>query len=170
MTATAAPRRSRRPDWAGRNYTLLTAAAVATGLGGNGALIAAAFAVPMPVGVLFAVMFVAGATVEVLGVSWMTALHQEIPEEKLSRISAYDWFGSIALMPIAAAAAGPTEDAFGRTAALWGCAALVTLVTAAVLCVPEVRNLRRHTGAAHHGTPAGANWSADTERPVGGLG
>lgn len=111
------------------------------------ALPSAALAVPVPIGVLFAVMFLSGATVEIFGVSWMTALHQEIPEDKLSRISAYDWFGSIALMPLAAAAAGPTESAFGRTAALWGCAALVTVVTAAVLCVPEVRNLRRRDGA-----------------------
>lgn len=137
------------------------------------ALPSAALAVPVPIGVLFAVMFVAGATVEIFGVSWMTALHQEIPEDKLSRISAYDWFGSIALMPLAAAAAGPTESAFGRTAALWGCAALVTVVTGAVLCVPEVRNLRRRTGstsAPEETTELAANGSADTERSVGGHG
>jgi hypothetical protein len=34
------------PAWAGRNYSALTAAAVVTNLGGDGALIAAAFAVP----------------------------------------------------------------------------------------------------------------------------
>lgn len=38
-------RRSRRPAWAGRNHTLLTAAAVVTGLGSHGALIASSFAV-----------------------------------------------------------------------------------------------------------------------------
>ncbi|MGW4872737.1 MFS transporter [Streptomyces chartreusis] len=37
--------RSRRPAWAGRNYSLLTAAAFVTNLGSHGALIAAAFAV-----------------------------------------------------------------------------------------------------------------------------
>jgi hypothetical protein len=35
----------RRPTWAGRNCTLLTAAAVVTNLGSQGALIASAFAV-----------------------------------------------------------------------------------------------------------------------------
>ncbi|MEV5430773.1 MFS transporter [Streptomyces sp. NPDC052701] len=131
------------------------------------ALPSAALAVPVPVGVLYAVMFVAGATVEVFGVSWMTALHQEIPEDKLSRVSAYDWFGSIALVPLATAAAGPAEQAFGRPAALWGCAALVVLVTAAVLCVPDVRNLRRRTTQVARGAKTG---SADAESPVGGLG
>ncbi|MFC7841092.1 MFS transporter [Streptomyces sp. NPDC057382] len=136
------------------------------------ALPSAALAVPVPIGVLFAVMFVAGATVEVFGVSWMTALHQEIPEAKLSRVSAYDWFGSVAFVPLATAAAGPAEDAFGRTAALWGCAGLVVLVTAAVLCVPDVRNLRRRTTPVAKGVTgeAAGKPSADAERPVGGLG
>ncbi|MFE1250155.1 MFS transporter [Streptomyces sp. NPDC058735] len=133
------------------------------------ALPSAALAVPVPVGWLLVVMFVAGATVEVFGVSWMTALHQEIPEEKLSRVSSYDWFGSVALVPLATAAAGPAEEAFGRTAALWGCAGLVVLVTAAVLCVPDVRNLRRRTTYVTQGGTAEAP-SADAEGPVGGLG
>ncbi|UOB14344.1 MFS transporter [Streptomyces sp. HP-A2021] len=132
------------------------------------ALPSAALAVPVPIGVLYVVMFVAGATIEVFGVSWMTALHQEIPEDKLSRVSAYDWFGSVALVPLATAAAGPAEEAFGRTAALWGCAGLVVLVTAAALCVPDVRNLRRRTTAVVQGGTEHA--SADAERPVGGLG
>ncbi|MEU9289061.1 MFS transporter [Streptomyces sp. NPDC048275] len=115
---------------------------------------AAALAVPVPLGPLCAVMFVSGAAIEVFGVSWMTALHQEIPEDKLSRVSAYDWFGSIAMVPLATALAGPAEDAFGRTPALWGCATLVVVVTAAVLCVPDVRNLTRRTKAVTQGVPA----------------
>ncbi|MFD7887320.1 MFS transporter, partial [Streptomyces albidoflavus] len=35
----------RTPDWASRNFTLLTSAAFITSLGSHGALIAAAFAV-----------------------------------------------------------------------------------------------------------------------------
>ncbi|KOG63962.1 hypothetical protein ADK38_42105, partial [Streptomyces varsoviensis] len=45
MTEPSATDRRRRPAWAGRNYSLLTAAAVVAGLGNSGALIAAAFAV-----------------------------------------------------------------------------------------------------------------------------
>ncbi|MEV5879528.1 MFS transporter [Streptomyces sp. NPDC052101] len=130
------------------------------------ALPSAALAVPVPTAVLYAVMFIAGTTVEVFGVSWMTMLHQEIPEEKLSRVSAYDWFGSVSLMPLATALAGPAESAFGRAAALWGCAGLVVLVTALVLLVPDVRTLTRRTQPVA-ASPAA---SADAERPVGGLG
>ncbi|MEU9559053.1 MFS transporter [Streptomyces fumanus] len=137
------------------------------------ALPSAALAVPVPAGVLCAVMFVTGVTVEVFGVSWMTALHQEVPEEKLSRVSAYDWFGSVALVPLATALAGPAETAFGRTASLWGCAVLVVVVTAAVLCVPDVRNLRRRTTPVTRRTPGestGPEESPDAERALGGLG
>ncbi|MBH5333712.1 MFS transporter [Streptomyces pactum] len=120
------------------------------------ALPSAALAVPLPLSLLIVVMFVSGASIEVFGVSWMTALHQEIPEEKLSRVSAYDWFGSVSMMPVATALAGPAETAVGRTTALWGCAALTVALTAAVLTVPEVRRLTRRSPA-----PAAAGGPVD---------
>ncbi|MDG4866239.1 MFS transporter, partial [Streptomyces sp. T-3] len=138
------------------------------------ALPSAALAVPAPVGVLAAVMFVSGVTIEVFGVSWMTALHQEIPEDKFSRVSAYDWFGSVSMVPLATALAGPAETAFGRSTALWGCAGLVVLVTALVLLVPDVRNLTRRTTEVRHSSPTPAPKptpaSADAEGAVGRLG
>ncbi|WP_435798241.1 MFS transporter [Streptomyces decoyicus] len=109
------------------------------------ALPSAALAVPLPAGGLTAVMFGTGIAVEVFAVTWMTALHQEIPEEKFSRVSSYDWLGSLAVVPLTTALAGPVQDLIGRTAALWGCSALIALLTAAVLCVPEVRRLTRRT-------------------------
>ncbi|GHA84766.1 MFS transporter [Streptomyces termitum] len=113
------------------------------------ALPSAALAVPLHAVGLTLVMFVSGVAMEIFGVSWMTTMHQEIPEEKLSRVSAYDWFGSTALLPLSTALAGPAENAFGRTASLWGAAALMTLVTALVLLVPDVRNMTRRS----HGEP-----------------
>ncbi|QKV91235.1 MFS transporter [Streptomyces sp. NA02950] len=107
------------------------------------AMPSAALAIPLPVPVLAVVMFVSGASIEVFGVSWMTALHQEIPEDKLSRVLAYDMLGSIAFLPMAMSLAGPVESAVGRTASLWGCSALILLLTLAVLTVPDVRRLRR---------------------------
>jgi hypothetical protein len=52
------------------------------------------------------------------------------------------------------ALAGPSEQAFGRTASLWGCSALVVVVTAAVV----------------EGTSSAPDGSADAERPAGGFG
>ncbi|MFF4520706.1 MFS transporter [Streptomyces bluensis] len=142
------------------------------------ALPSAALAVPVPVALLCVAMFVSGLSIEVFGVSWMTALHQEIPEEKLSRVSAYDWFGSVSVVPLATALAGPAEGAFGRSAALWGCAALVVVATAAVLCVRDVRTLTRRSKPVAQGAPGGgaapesasADGSADAEGPVERLG
>uniref|UniRef100_UPI000765812C MFS transporter n=1 Tax=Streptomyces caniscabiei TaxID=2746961 RepID=UPI000765812C len=142
------------------------------------ALPSAALAVPVPIAALCLAMFVSGLSIEVFGVSWMTALHQEIPEDKLSRVSAYDWFGSVAMVPLAAALAGPAESAFGRTAALWGCAGLCVTARAAVLCVRDVRNLTRRgtpvakvePGPETGGEAGGEAGSADAEGPVGRLG
>lgn len=139
------------------------------------ALPSAALAVPLPVAGLSAVMFVSGVAIEVFGVSWMTAMHQEIPEEKLSRVSAYDWFGSVAMLPLSTAVAGPVEDLVGRGQALWGCAVLIVLVTGAVLFVPDVRNLTRRKAAtvpvaAGPSATAGKAPSADAEGAVGRLG
>ncbi|MEJ8655832.1 MFS transporter [Streptomyces sp. MS1.AVA.4] len=122
------------------------------------ALPSAALAVPVSIGALMVVMFVSGVAIEVFGVAWMTTLHQEIPEEKLSRVSAYDWFGSTAMLPLSTALAGPAESVFGRQTALWGCAALIVVVTALVLLVPDVRNLTRRTKriAGHRTAPAAA--------------
>ncbi len=128
------------------------------------ALPSAALAVPVSVGWLIAAMFVTGVALEVFGVSWMTALHQEVPEEKFSRVSAYDWLGSIALVPLATAAAGPVESLVGRSAALWACSVLVAALTAAVLCVPEVRGLTRRGGAAV------AGGQPTVKEPSGGMG
>ncbi|MFC5802844.1 MFS transporter [Streptomyces formicae] len=138
------------------------------------ALPSAALAVPLSFAPLAVMMFLSGVAIEVFGVAWMTTLHQEIPEEKLSRVSAYDWFGSTAMLPLSTALAGPAESLFGREQALWGCAALIVLVTALVLLVPDVRNLTRRTETkrvtGHEAAAALAAGSADTEGAVGRLG
>ncbi|MGP3684442.1 MFS transporter [Streptomyces sp. IBSNAI002] len=115
------------------------------------ALPSAGLAVPLPVWGLCLVMLVSGLAIEVFGVNWMTTMHQEIPEDKFSRVSAYDWFGSVSMLPLATALAGPAESAFGRTEALWGCAALVVLATALVLLIPDVRHMTRRE-PKHHGS------------------
>ncbi|MCM2417653.1 MFS transporter [Streptomyces sp. RKAG293] len=137
------------------------------------ALPPAALALVVPAAGLAALMFVTGVAVEVFAVGWMLALHQEIPGDKLSRVSSYDWFGSVAMIPVATALAGPVMNAVGRSTALWGCSGLVVLLTAAVLLLPEVRRLTRREPAAVHGTAAeeGAGPAQPTVKaPSGGSG
>jgi MFS family permease len=102
-----------------------------------------ALGIPAPYVVVVAAAFIAGFTQEIFGVGWVTAMQQQIPLEKLSRMSAYDALGSWALIPVGLAVLGPIGDAIGTQATLYGCAALTVLMTAAVLLVRDVRTLER---------------------------
>jgi uncharacterized membrane protein len=73
----------------------------------------------------------------------MTAIHENIPEESMSRVSAYDWMGSFAFQPIGMALVGPIAVAVGTSAVLWFAAIFVVISTLVVLCIPDVRNLHR---------------------------
>ncbi|MGH4033448.1 MFS transporter [Actinomycetota bacterium Odt1-20B] len=118
-------------------------------IGGCGTLTAAlppvALATTLPPPALAATMTASGIGVEIFAVTWMTALHQEIPTDKLSRVSSYDWLGSVGMVPIATALAGPIQNLTGTPTALWGSTALITLLTLAALTVPDVRHLTRAT-------------------------
>jgi predicted MFS family arabinose efflux permease len=102
-----------------------------------------ALAVPLPVPVIAATAFAAGAGLEVFSVNWATTMQQEIPPAMLSRLSSYDALGSFALAPVGTVVAGPLAGAYGTSAVLTAGAILVVLLTAAVLLVPEVRNMQR---------------------------
>lgn len=104
-----------------------------------------ALAVPAPLAIVIAAGFLAGFFVEIFGVLWDTAMQQEIPLEKLSRLSAYDALGSIVLTPIALATLGPIGAAMGIRATLIGCAVLTVAATAPVLLSRDVRTLERRT-------------------------
>lgn len=127
------------------------------------ALPSAALALTAPVWLLSLGMFCAGVGVEVFAVGWMLALHQEIPEEKLSRVSAYDWLGSVSMMPIAMAVAGPAASVFGMAPTLWGSAVLVLVLTGAVLLLPDVRRLER---AGHRAAAGSVPVAADSVEMV----
>ncbi|MFD8087471.1 MFS transporter [Kitasatospora sp. NPDC059722] len=105
--------------------------------------LALALAAPLPV--LIAAMFLSGVGVTVFGVNWMVALQQEIPAEMFSRVCAYDHLGSLSLAPLGIALAGPVSNALGISGALWACAVICTLLSAAVLLEPQIRRLTRRT-------------------------
>jgi len=72
---------------------------------------------------------------------WETTLQQHVPIEVLSRVSAYDWFGSLTLVPIGFAVVGPLSDAIGVSATLWATAALEIACVSALLLVRDVRSI-----------------------------
>jgi MFS family permease len=103
---------------------------------------------PAPLVVVIASGFLAGVGVEVFGVLWDTTMQQEIPGEKLSRLSSYDALGSFVLMPIGLAVAGPLGAAIGFRTTFLGSAALVAVSTAFVLLSRDVRTLERRSAPA----------------------
>ena len=91
-----------------------------------------AFAAAAPLAVVVVLAFGAGLGFTLFEVWWATALVRHIPPQALSRVSAYDWMGSLALLPLGFAIAGPLAGALGaRTVlAVGAAAALVVLVLA----------------------------------------
>jgi MFS family permease len=95
-----------------------------------------------PVWLIAAAMFCAGVSSDVFAVLWSTTIQREVPEEALSRVSSYGWFGSLSLAPLGLLAAGPAASVFGAGTVLLACAALIVLAAGAALLAPQVRTLR----------------------------
>jgi MFS family permease len=92
---------------------------------------------------LVALAFAAGIGIETFAVAWDVAMQSNVPEDKLSRVYAYDWFGSLVFIPVGQMLAGPLAAGVGIREAIVGCGVVVLLATLAALSVPSVRNLRR---------------------------
>jgi len=85
---------------------------------------------------LVAAALVTGFGNMVFNTLWETTLQQHIPAASLSRVSAYDWLGSLALMPLGFAIAGPLAAALGARLML-GAGAAVAFVVLVLALVPR---------------------------------
>ena len=93
-----------------------------------------AFAAAAPLAVVVVLAFGAGLGFTLFEVWWATALVRHIPPQALSRVSAYDWMGSLALLPLGFAIAGPLASAWGaRTVLAVGSAGALALLVLAML-------------------------------------
>ena len=73
---------------------------------------------------------------------WFTALQERIPRDALSRVSSFDWLGSVALQPAGFALAGPLAAAIGVPATLLGSAAVQAAGCIGISISPSIRDLR----------------------------
>ena len=101
-----------------------------------------ALAVRAPVVFIASGSFVSGIGLTVFGTLWTTTMQREIPSEVLSRVSAYDWFGSLAFLPVGMAVIGPISKAFGITTTIVSAATLLVVFICATLTVPSVVKMR----------------------------
>jgi MFS family permease len=104
-------------------------------------LLLAALSVPLPLIAIAILGFVVGMGFALGSTLYTTAFQRNIPEHALSRISSYDWFGSVALNPIGYGLIGPIALALGTSHTLFVAAVLNILVCLSVLVVPSVRHI-----------------------------
>ena len=88
-----------------------------------------------------AATFVAGAGLMIGNALWETTLQRKIPPAALSRVTAYDWFGSLAGQPLGNALVGPAAATLGTTATLLVASAVTTGANLVVLSLPSIREV-----------------------------
>ena len=98
-------------------------------------------AIPTPAGVTAAAALLAGAGLAVANNLWETTQQRHVPEELLSRVSSYDWFGSLAAVPIGMLLWGPISDQIGVGESLTIAFVLQLTSILALLAVREIREL-----------------------------
>nr|WP_069467562.1 MFS transporter [Actinacidiphila rubida] len=101
----------------------------------------------LPVPAVCGCVFVAGMGSAYWGVNWATSVQTQVPGDILNRIHAYEVAGSVAMVPVGQALAGPASSAFGARHVLVAGSVVAVAVATTLLSIPAVRTLRRAHGA-----------------------
>lgn len=123
--------RPRRPLFAG-TFALF-------GVIGN--VLVLAYDVPVPL--LAAGFFVGGVSLAFWLVMWSTTVQTQIPNEALNRLHAYDVAGSLIMLAVGRALAGPVAEAVGVRRVLVAGALINVGVCGVLFAVRAIRGLNR---------------------------
>jgi MFS family permease len=107
-----------------------------------------AFALGAPVALVVPLAVATGMGFALFDVFWDTTMAEQIPPDRLSRASAWEWMGSLLLLPVGYLAAGPLADATSIETVLVGGA----ILTAAVLSLGVLPRATRTLRRAEHGS------------------
>ena len=99
------------------------------------------FALGSPIALVVAFAFATGFGFSLLMIWWETALARHIPPGALSRVSAWDWMGSLALLPLGYLIAGPLAELLGARLVLGLGSAIGLALLALGLASRSVRGL-----------------------------
>ncbi len=102
-----------------------------------------AMAVPMPIWFLVMTAIVGGVAIDVMYANWLTTLQTHVPEDAMSRVGAYDAFGSMIFAPIGLFVAGPFTKFVGTQTALIVAGTVALVASSVPLLSREVRTLTR---------------------------
>ena len=103
--------------------------------------VSAAMLFSAPLWIIVGAAVVSGFTGQIFGVLWYTTLQKKVPGEMLSRVSAYDHLGSIALAPLGVVVGGLLYEGLGAETTLMIAVATVVIPTVLVFCVRDVRHM-----------------------------
>jgi MFS family permease len=120
--------------WRPRRPMLVVAAGMSLA-----ALPVALLAMQAPVWTLYVSLAVMGVEWGLYDPFWMTCMQRAVAPEMISRVSSYDYLGSLAFYPAGLALAGPLADAFGVTTVLWTSAGVAVAVSIFQLSWRDVR-------------------------------
>jgi predicted MFS family arabinose efflux permease len=101
----------------------------------------AALALNCPAPLIALGSLLSGAGLMVSNTVWESTLQRHIPAAMLSRVSSYDWFGSLAFQPLGLALWGPIAMAIGVSSALWLAFSLQLASVVVLLGVHDIRSL-----------------------------
>jgi MFS family permease len=94
-----------------------------------------------PVPLICAAAILAGVSNAVFDTNWQTTMQRQVPPDVLSRVSAYDWFGSLVFLPIGYALVGPVTSAIGIHAVFILSSACVVGAVSLVALLPSARRM-----------------------------
>jgi MFS family permease len=101
------------------------------------------FALGAPVAIVLPLTFATGIGFALFDVFWNTTMAEQIPPNALSRASAWEWMGSLVLLPVGYLLAGPLAEATSTETVLVGGAILTATVLSLGLLPRETRTLER---------------------------
>ncbi len=99
-------------------------------------------AFPAPKELIYLAYFAAGFSIGPWEAFWATQVQREVPAEFQGRVFSIDYMGSLGLMPLGMALAGPMVNVFGERELLIGVAVFHLLICAVVLFVPGVKQMK----------------------------
>jgi MFS family permease len=124
------------------------------------------FALGPPRAVLYGAMAMSGLGIGLFAVWWETALAQRIPPHLLSRVSAWDWMGSLALLPLGYLLAGPVGSVVGESRLMVVGGAIGVAATALALLPRSTRTLARLDDASVLPVPPAGRPSEPAPEPA----
>jgi len=97
----------------------------------------------LPIFSLMILAFFSGIALDLFFVMWMTMFQTHVPEEALSRVSAYDALGSTLFAPFGLFLAGPMAQWIGTSTTLYIAGTIAIVMAVGSLFNKDVRRLER---------------------------